>query len=600
MPSSNQSLSLTPDQIKAITAFANASPPNYPGMYSFIANEMRSGRIEGATSDQVYWFEQAARINAGDASSPASVFIREATVQGLTANGQPASKEVIDRISNAIGANVARDILSDGSIPPFTKQLNADIAGAIQAGNMTIGGWGGAFYYWNYEWTDSNGNRTTVGQSILSDPNERDKFIKGNAAAIATVLDSFSFGELAFNASNRAATWDAFVRGIENIRLTPGQPGGLPAGDIAGQIIDRVQSSVMNRGGLFMQELIDALSRASGATPPSKLPFVGFSATSDADAIANALAGDLTQIRVAGEGQPPDMDFFAQVQQSVVAELAGRDLTGATVYRNVGGLYVVMLPSGENIRVNASGQVASTRTDVFDDGSAITTNRSFDRNVVTNTVDINGVIDIRRFDGQGLPLSRETITPLPAGSRRDVYNAAGEIDYTVSQQRSGDQLIEVLGNRDGSEVRTITDANTGQIISRTGTAAPLQSFGTALQDLNSLAGAIRSGQPLPILNSGLTLIDNQVNPTIGGTQTFNNMPLYTTTAVVSAATSLYSLHNAFSGEGTDVQRFTATANAIVAFNTAANAVASEIAGTVINNVAGEVLTGVAGGISTAL
>jgi hypothetical protein len=137
MPSSNQSLSLTPDQIKAITAFANASPPNYPGMYSFIANEMRSGRIEGATSDQVYWFKQAARINAGDASSPASVFIREATGQGLTANGQPASKEVIDRISKAIGANVARDILNDGSIPPFTKQLNADIAGAIQVSDMS-------------------------------------------------------------------------------------------------------------------------------------------------------------------------------------------------------------------------------------------------------------------------------------------------------------------------------------------------------------------------------------------------------------------------------------------------------------------------------
>jgi VCBS repeat-containing protein/YD repeat-containing protein len=180
------------------------------------------------------------------------------------------------------------------------------------------------------------------------------------------------------------------------------------------------------------------------------------------------------------------------------------------------------------------------------------------------------------------------------------YSTGGGLLSTTSQRTYIDgTATKDVTFVDGSSTHTVFGSD-GKPVSVTGTAAPLQSFGTAIQDLNSLVNAIKSGKPLPVLNSGLTLINNQVNPNIGGTQTFNNQPLFTTTAVVSAATSLYSLHNAFSGGGTDVQRFTATANAIVAFNNAANAVASEITGTVINNVAGEVLTGVAGGISTAL
>jgi hypothetical protein len=265
---------------------------------------------------------------------------------------------------------------------------------------------------------------------------------------------------------------------------------------------------------------------------------------------------------------------------------------------------------------------------------------TFDR-LSTGTVPVAGAAIAAALGGSLQPNSRE---PFPQAIERDlgngltartvelgnglslstIRNTAGQVVEFREQEPSGDsivtrsydpgrQLQSTTNQRtyiDGTSVRDVSfvDGSSthtvygldGRPTSVTGNAAPLQSFGTAIQDLNSLVGAIKSGQPLPILNSGLTLIDNQVNPTISGTQTFNNMPLYTTTAVVSAVSSLYSLHQAFSGDGTDVQRFTATAYAVVAVNSAANAVASQISGTVVNNVTGAVVGGVANTLAEAL
>ena len=49
---------------KSILAFGAAK--NYPAMYNAIAVGMKDGRIPGASQNQIYWFEQAAKINAGE------------------------------------------------------------------------------------------------------------------------------------------------------------------------------------------------------------------------------------------------------------------------------------------------------------------------------------------------------------------------------------------------------------------------------------------------------------------------------------------------------------------------------------------------------
>ena len=83
------SLPLTTIQFDRINEFGAAK--NYPAMYDYIGKEMSAGRIAGASNDQIYWFQQASKINSGDVSSPASIFIRSATVAGLKARGQKGS-----------------------------------------------------------------------------------------------------------------------------------------------------------------------------------------------------------------------------------------------------------------------------------------------------------------------------------------------------------------------------------------------------------------------------------------------------------------------------------------------------------------------------
>lgn len=99
------SLPISTAQLSTINAYGIAK--NYPAMYSFIAVEMKAGRIAGASNDQTYWFEQAAKINAGDASSPASIFVRAATVSGLESSGSR---------TDAAGDGVRREMGSGLSI----------------------------------------------------------------------------------------------------------------------------------------------------------------------------------------------------------------------------------------------------------------------------------------------------------------------------------------------------------------------------------------------------------------------------------------------------------------------------------------------------
>jgi hypothetical protein len=225
------SLKLDATQLSIINAYGTTQ--NYPAMYSYIATELR---IAGASSDQIYWFEQAAKINAGDTSSPASVFIRAATVAGLASSGAPTDAAHIQNISNNIGENVYRDILREQGIPAFEQQLNTDISSAISIGGMTIGSWGGAFYYWNAPYTDPVTQvETTVGEAIITSPDERSKFLNGMQEATWATLKQFGV-----NVMDDPAFKPALLTGIENIFGS--------ADDFAHQVLKEVYDEVAKYG----------------------------------------------------------------------------------------------------------------------------------------------------------------------------------------------------------------------------------------------------------------------------------------------------------------------------------------------------------------
>ena len=179
--------------------------------------------------------------------------------------------------------------------------------------------------------------------------------------------------------------------------------------------------------------------------------------------------------------------------------------------------------------------------------------------------------------------------------------------YDANRQWRGTQVIKQLADGtsvrdtaypDGSSVQEVMAADGKTVLSRTGTAPVLQQFGVAIQDVNNLVNAIRGGQPLPILNSGLQLLNHQANPVANGQQIINDTPLFTTTAVVNGILSLYNLHRAFD-DGSDLERVYATGNALVAVNDAVNAVFNAAGGTV-GGAASTVLSGVSNTVGAAL
>jgi len=137
---------------------------------------------------QYFWFEQAALINrkANGIVPPsdnnlASTYIIAHSNYGLAADGITVN---LADTSNNIAQRVIDDVLREGAIPPLDEMLKNDIAGALDVGNQTIGGWGGSFYYWDVEYTDTG---KTVGQAILENPVELEKFLASSVAASIAV-----------------------------------------------------------------------------------------------------------------------------------------------------------------------------------------------------------------------------------------------------------------------------------------------------------------------------------------------------------------------------------------------------------------------------
>ena len=153
----------------------------------------------------LYWYQQAVTINGNVRTDQANVFIRTVTATGLQWDGLLRARDAqLQAISNKIAEAVIGSIANPtsdtvGIVRGTDITIAADISGALTDqtnGPVTIGGWGGAFYYWNENYKPLSGSEQTVAQGIQGDATHKEqeqKFIAANAtAAVAAVLDATS------------------------------------------------------------------------------------------------------------------------------------------------------------------------------------------------------------------------------------------------------------------------------------------------------------------------------------------------------------------------------------------------------------------------
>jgi Ca2+-binding RTX toxin-like protein len=314
--------------------------------------------------------------------------------------------------------------------------------------------------------------------------------------------------------------------------------------------------------------------------------------------------------------------------------------------------------------VFANGSTGSRTFDSTNVQYALTTERFINGQKVVTTENVNGVINVEIFEGSQLVRTENTtrfgsgnleqqtadgngtailfskVVTLPDGSKiqttagtngvvtETALNGAGLVTGSVTWSNSGTSTTGIFKDGTGNLLKTeltqrfddgpalrLTDFPDGASVRQTGdfsdpqnpiiytsqgTAPPMQQFGSALQDVNSIIQQIRGGASTGLIaNSGLRLLNNQVNPVVNGTPTVNNVPLFTTASIANGFASIYSIDRAFSTGGNYEAKLSTTLNGIVAINAAANAVQGAISGTV-NAVASQTLNSVASSISSAL
>ncbi|WP_413171071.1 calcium-binding protein [Anabaena azotica] len=188
---SGTQITLTDSQITELNRITNNRTTNFPDGYRYISGIINNN--PNVNDDTKLWFNKASEINANDPNSSANFFIRSVTNNGLLYDRIYKTPKEIQDISDQIAPNVLTDIVNMKGIPQLDTMLSRDISAALEYGGLTIGGWGGSFYYWNANYKDGK----TVGEYILSNPREYEKFLTVNAKA----LD---------DASSKSGLWEKF------------------------------------------------------------------------------------------------------------------------------------------------------------------------------------------------------------------------------------------------------------------------------------------------------------------------------------------------------------------------------------------------------
>ncbi len=178
---------LSQDTLSTIDKALAKQIPYYEA-YLAITKDLKAQGYSDAQT--LYWFEQAANINSNGtlntAADSANVFIRAVTIFGLKIDSKQVSPESVQKTSNDIAVFVLKGISEKGGTTNVANFLNADISTALSKAGQTIGGWGGAFYYWDKPFKSDYGN--TVGDAIRNSPAEYEKFLAVTAAATVAVL----------------------------------------------------------------------------------------------------------------------------------------------------------------------------------------------------------------------------------------------------------------------------------------------------------------------------------------------------------------------------------------------------------------------------
>ena len=260
MSSSNDTtVTFTPDQLKTIEKLGRAaeqeiqqasaqgqSPPVaiWRGMYDDILSLMNA---EGVQGPQAYWFKEAGAINADNLSDPAGYFVRDITSLGF---GVPLSDPKIQDISDTIGQSIFETIegnIKNGSSSlSFSEQLQADIGTAISTFGLPVGSWGGSFYFWNFVFDRATG--VTIGQTIESDQQQRQTFIKNTAQAMSDTIETFGLSTL----RSQEASREAFAQGMENLVFA-----GPQGWSIAYSLVQQLASDV---GAAVTRQFLDLIN----------------------------------------------------------------------------------------------------------------------------------------------------------------------------------------------------------------------------------------------------------------------------------------------------------------------------------------------------
>jgi Ca2+-binding RTX toxin-like protein len=170
----------------------------------------------------------------------------------------------------------------------------------------------------------------------------------------------------------------------------------------------------------------------------------------------------------------------------------------------------------------------------------------------------DGSLSVARFDRAGTVVERgSAVRNSDGSSTTTLFDARGQLVETEIRRVFDDGSAMVVVTRaDGSEERFTRDSD-NRIVPSSVVRVPsyTQTLASAIGDTTSLINAIKSGQPLPQLASGLKLLNtldrNQAIPYLG-----------TANTVAQGVLSVYSLDAAFSGAGSDLSRVTSTLSTV--------------------------------------
>ncbi|KXV69925.1 hypothetical protein AD951_04410, partial [Acetobacter malorum] len=196
----------------------------YQDIDSYISDNQNTLGLDSGTS---FWYTQAVQINnpANTSYSLSRTFIRSETAYGELLDGKTPSDNG-QEISDDIGRHVISSIIDTDSILTLPQLLGQDISVAINNYGLTIGGWGGSFYYWTStpQYADgttgqSPGDQISSGRVSGYDfdkGGQFDKFLAANAAASADTR--------AVNAEQGVATYLSGIKTIISTALNASAP----------------------------------------------------------------------------------------------------------------------------------------------------------------------------------------------------------------------------------------------------------------------------------------------------------------------------------------------------------------------------------------